>query len=201
MSGSGISWAICKSAPRSSQITTPAPHHSVFYRPDALPAAQPTASKHWRQIPETWSKCLHNAFPCSVTAYWPVAVDRGAVDRRRRAETLETRQPAPRRPSPPFLQPTCRPPSCRCSHRAGAHQCWEQKRRWSGLEVMGRTWRRRWELGGTRTLAERAAEVPATSSEYRRRWLNCRQPARSYSLYIGSCAMGQTDTIRYEMLF
>ena len=37
---------ICKSAPRSRQITTPAPHHSVFYRPDALPAAQPTASKH-----------------------------------------------------------------------------------------------------------------------------------------------------------
>jgi len=26
--------------------TTPAPHHSFFYRPDALPAAQPTASKH-----------------------------------------------------------------------------------------------------------------------------------------------------------
>ena len=25
--GSGISWAICKSAPRSRQITTPAPHH------------------------------------------------------------------------------------------------------------------------------------------------------------------------------
>jgi len=30
MSGSGISWAICKSAPRSRQITTPAPHHSVL---------------------------------------------------------------------------------------------------------------------------------------------------------------------------
>ena len=44
--GNGISWALCKSAPRSRQITTPAPHHSVFYRPDALPAAQPTASKH-----------------------------------------------------------------------------------------------------------------------------------------------------------
>ena len=44
--GSGISWAVCKSAPRSRQINTPAPHHSVFYRPDALPAAQPTASKH-----------------------------------------------------------------------------------------------------------------------------------------------------------
>ena len=49
VSGSGISWAICKSAPRSRQITTPVPHHSVFYRPDALPAAQSTASKHWRQ--------------------------------------------------------------------------------------------------------------------------------------------------------
>ena len=48
VSGSGINWAICKSAHRSRQITTPAPHHSVFYRPDALPAAQPTVSKHWR---------------------------------------------------------------------------------------------------------------------------------------------------------
>jgi len=40
--GSSISWAICKSAPRSRQITMPAPHHSIFYRPDALPATQPT---------------------------------------------------------------------------------------------------------------------------------------------------------------
>ena len=46
VSGSGISWAMCKSRPHSRQITTPAPHHSVFYRPDALPAAEPTASKH-----------------------------------------------------------------------------------------------------------------------------------------------------------
>ena len=30
LSGSGISWAIYKSAPRSRQISTPAPHHSVF---------------------------------------------------------------------------------------------------------------------------------------------------------------------------
>ena len=49
VSGSGISWAVCKSASRSRQITTPAPHHSVFYRLDALPATQPTASKHCRQ--------------------------------------------------------------------------------------------------------------------------------------------------------
>ena len=31
VSGSGISWAVCKSAPRSRQITTPKPHHSVLY--------------------------------------------------------------------------------------------------------------------------------------------------------------------------
>jgi len=36
VSGSGISWAICKSAPHSRQITTPTPHCSVFYRPDAF---------------------------------------------------------------------------------------------------------------------------------------------------------------------
>ena len=57
MSGSGISWPIDISAPRSRQRTMPAPHHSVFYRPDALPAAQPTVSavkalkakNQWRQ--------------------------------------------------------------------------------------------------------------------------------------------------------
>jgi len=32
VSGSGISWAICKSARRFRQITTRATHHSVFYR-------------------------------------------------------------------------------------------------------------------------------------------------------------------------
>jgi len=48
VSGSGISWAICKSAHGPRQITTPAPHHSVFYRPDALPAVQLTVSKHRR---------------------------------------------------------------------------------------------------------------------------------------------------------
>ena len=44
VSGSGISWDICKFAPRSRQITVPAPHRSVFYRLDALPATQPTVS-------------------------------------------------------------------------------------------------------------------------------------------------------------
>jgi len=36
VSGSGTRWAICKSASRTRQATTPAPHCSVFYRPDAF---------------------------------------------------------------------------------------------------------------------------------------------------------------------
>jgi len=34
-------------APYSREITTPVPHHSIFYGPDALPDAQPTVSKHY----------------------------------------------------------------------------------------------------------------------------------------------------------
>ena len=34
------------------QVCMPAPHHSYFYRPEAFPAAQPTASKHIRHIKE-----------------------------------------------------------------------------------------------------------------------------------------------------
>ena len=47
VSGSDISWAICKSAPHSRQITMPAPHDSVFIvqMPFLLPNQQ---SKHWR---------------------------------------------------------------------------------------------------------------------------------------------------------
>jgi len=67
VSGSGISWAICKSAPHSRQIyTTPLPHHSVFYRPDALPATQPTASKHWK--PSTWQIKVKWRKNCKI--YW-----------------------------------------------------------------------------------------------------------------------------------
>ena len=43
VSGSGISWAICKSASRSTQITTPAPHHSVFLLA-GCPSCRPTNS-------------------------------------------------------------------------------------------------------------------------------------------------------------
>jgi len=43
VSGSSISWAICKSAPRSRQITTPAPYHSSFLQA-RCPSCRPTNS-------------------------------------------------------------------------------------------------------------------------------------------------------------
>jgi len=79
VSGSVISWVICKSAPRSRQITTPASHHSDFYRPDALPAAQSTASKHWRAWHQHWYEIvgckirIHTGIwqtPLSKQPYW-----------------------------------------------------------------------------------------------------------------------------------
>ena len=43
MSGSGNGWTICKSAPCSRQITTPAPHHSVLLQA-GCPFCRPTNS-------------------------------------------------------------------------------------------------------------------------------------------------------------
>ena len=43
VSGNGIGWAICKSAPRSRQITTPAPHYSSFLQA-GCPSCCPTNS-------------------------------------------------------------------------------------------------------------------------------------------------------------
>jgi len=48
-------------APRSRQITTPAPNHAVFYRLDAFHDAQPTASKHCRHI--SYQKFIVRPFP------------------------------------------------------------------------------------------------------------------------------------------
>jgi len=46
VSGSGIRWNICKSAPRSRQITMPAPHHSdtQFFLQAGCPSCRPTNS-------------------------------------------------------------------------------------------------------------------------------------------------------------
>ena len=77
VSGSGISWAICKSAPRSRQITMPAPHHSSFLQA-GCPSCRPTnrvkalkALEHSsRHIPESdfflisAIALIHNQFIC-----------------------------------------------------------------------------------------------------------------------------------------
>jgi len=59
VSGSGISVATCKSAPRSRQITTPAPHHSVFLQA-GCPSCHPTSSiKALKASQSTkWNLCV-----------------------------------------------------------------------------------------------------------------------------------------------
>ena len=64
VSGSGISWAICKSAPRSRQITTPAPHHSVFFtgRMPFLPPNQQRQSSEGKG--HILAKCVLYSLSC-----------------------------------------------------------------------------------------------------------------------------------------
>jgi len=74
MSDSGISSVVCKSAPRPRQITTPAPYHSVFYRPNVIPAAQPTAIKHWRHAATDWNiATLISSFTAATTLLYTVS--------------------------------------------------------------------------------------------------------------------------------
>ena len=60
---------LSKSTLRPRQITMPIPHHSVFYRPDTLPVAQPTATKHFQEgsktmVPTAWIYSIQFRF-CS----------------------------------------------------------------------------------------------------------------------------------------
>ena len=67
MSGSGISWAICKSAPRSRHVTTPALHHSVFLQA-GCPSCRPTNS-----VKALKASCLINwriFMLCNTCNYW-----------------------------------------------------------------------------------------------------------------------------------
>jgi len=55
-----------------SELTSTHFHHPhVFYRPDALPATQPTVSKHWRQLAHSDSgedaRVLLNGVTCTVS--------------------------------------------------------------------------------------------------------------------------------------
>jgi len=81
VSGSGISWAKGKSAP---DITMPAPHHSVFYSPDALPApnqqCQSTEGKLLCQILLKLVKPLQGYCICPSVCYMPVLCQNSAAE-------------------------------------------------------------------------------------------------------------------------
>ena len=81
MSGSGISWVRCKSAPCSRQITTPAPHHSVFT--GRMPFLPP-----YQQCQSTEGKIFHRR----TDQYWQTAGRRVVVasDSRPRVETASS---------------------------------------------------------------------------------------------------------------
>ena len=67
MSGSGISWAICKSAPRSRQKTTPAPRHSIFLQA-GCPNGRPTNTvKALKAISRRQSEQF---VICPIILYW-----------------------------------------------------------------------------------------------------------------------------------
>jgi len=59
VSGSGISWAVCKSAPRSRQITIPAPPPLSFLQA-GCPSCRPTNSVKALKAQCSHSCCLHN---------------------------------------------------------------------------------------------------------------------------------------------
>ena len=65
VSGSGISWAICKSAPCSRQITTPAPHHSVFLQA-GCPSCHPTNSVKALKAPLKWIRKQISELGCTT---------------------------------------------------------------------------------------------------------------------------------------
>ena len=64
VSGSGISWAICKSAPRSRQITMPATHCSVFLQA-GCPSLPPNQQRQSTEGTEVYIYTL----PCEISMF------------------------------------------------------------------------------------------------------------------------------------
>ena len=74
MIGSGISWAICKSAPHSSQITTPAPHQFLIGQMPFLPPNQQRQSTegnylHKYYYPNKQKQCHCYGFQFNINQY------------------------------------------------------------------------------------------------------------------------------------
>jgi len=68
VSGSGISWAICKSAPNLRQTTMPAPHQSIFYR---CPSCRQTNS-----VKALKAMCMHACVWIGITIVLGAAYSR-----------------------------------------------------------------------------------------------------------------------------
>jgi len=76
VSGSGISWAICKSAHRSRQITMPAPHLSVFYRRmPFLPPNQQCRSTEGTNYAVQYKKIQKSSWNVSCNTLWQKYVE------------------------------------------------------------------------------------------------------------------------------
>jgi len=81
--GNGINWALCKSAPRSRQITTPTPHHSVFTTRCYASAGGDWKCTTWKCRTGKWHtivffvrhflSCIFSA-PIRGTSHGPVSV-------------------------------------------------------------------------------------------------------------------------------
>jgi len=94
VSGSGINWAICKSEPRSRQITMPAPHHSVFT--GRMPFLPPNKQ---RQSTEGWNQRTahrYEALKAKIRHY---------LDIKKKIVLLEPHRPIGRHWSPVSVQP------------------------------------------------------------------------------------------------
>ena len=79
----GDDWS-CKTCKAPVKLSPPTNQHPTFYRPDALPVAQPTVSKHWRKKWEIinmrkWEMPLRMYVrttwqPCGAVKVWLVAL-------------------------------------------------------------------------------------------------------------------------------
>jgi len=76
VSGSGISWVICKSASCSRQITTPAPHHSVFtgWMPFLPPNQRRQSTEGIKVTMQVYLLCLYLFIRYTQYTALPVAV-------------------------------------------------------------------------------------------------------------------------------
>ena len=84
VSGSGISWTICKSAPHSRQITMPVPHRSVFLQagcPSCCPTNSIKAPLSMNISKQEQNRCfsqiIHISDIISVNQWFPSISDNG----------------------------------------------------------------------------------------------------------------------------